>query len=163
VAEKPAADEETADDNDAESEHPEPTSETKEAETDVTSPTTATNGEQKVPIRAKEPRGEGVPNYKSRASESGNWRQSSGEHRGGSRGGHPPSGPRRGGGPPRGPRNEGGRPPRANGSGPATVHQAQPPQSGGSEPSTPTPDEDGWTTVPNKSRRGQSGRPSIAL
>lgn len=108
--------------------------------------------EQNLPTRPREPR-ETVANPKSRATESGNWRSASGgETRAPSRGGHIPSGPRRGSNVPRGPRNE-GRLPRSNGSGPA------PPQSPvvDQSPSTPTVDEDGWTTVPNKGRRG--GRP----
>lgn len=119
-------------------------------------------GDQKLPVRAREPRQprDDVANVKSRAAESGNWRRPSGmEQRTPSRGGHVPSGPRRGGGAPRAPRGDSARPPRANGSGPASVHQDQAPQSATTEqsPSTPTMDEDGWTTVPNKSRRG--GRP----
>ncbi|KAK1751615.1 hypothetical protein QBC47DRAFT_307412 [Echria macrotheca] len=113
------------------------------------------SSEQKLPVRPREPK-ETVANPKSRATESGNWRSASGgdSRGGGSRGGHIPSGPRRGSGVPRGPRNE-GRPPRTNGSG---AGQTQPPQSPtvDSAPSTPTVDEDGWTTVP-KGRRG--GRP----
>ncbi|AEO69121.1 a70622a1-be73-4846-95c3-ef8d33556345 [Thermothielavioides terrestris] len=115
-----------------------------------TAPSQATN-ERKIPIRPREPRE--AP--KSRAVESGNWRQPSGEQRAPSRGGHAlPSGPRRGG-PPRGPRDS-ARPPRSNGNGPAP----QQPQSPNVDqaPSTPTVDEDGWTTVPNKGRRGQSNR-----
>lgn len=113
--------------------------------------------EQKIPTRPREPREprENVQNPKSaRAAESGNWRSASSEQKG-PRGA--PTGPRRGGaGGPRGGRfAEGGRPPRANG-GQAAASQA----TGAGEPSTPTQDEDGWTTVaaPNKSRRGQ-GRP----
>jgi translation initiation factor 4B len=118
------------------------------------------NGDQKVPIRTREPKEpkEAVANPKSRATESGNWRSASGDQRAPSRGGHIPSGPRRGGGVPRGPRSDAGRPPRANG-GPASSQQGQVPQSPttAETPSTPTVDEDGWTTVPNKGRRG--GRP----
>ncbi|KAL2017874.1 hypothetical protein VTK56DRAFT_1578 [Thermocarpiscus australiensis] len=116
-----------------------------------------TSNEQKIPIRPREAREAAAP--KSRAVESGNWRQPSGEHRGPSRGGHIPSGPRRGG-PSRGPRSDAGRPPRSNGNGPAP----QQPQSPSVEqtPSTPIVDEDGWTTVPNKSRRGQSNRPIVS-
>jgi translation initiation factor 4B len=118
------------------------------------------NGDQKVPIRTREPREpkDAVANPKSRATESGNWRSASGDQRAPSRGGHIPSGPRRGGGVPRGPRSDAGRPPRANG-GPASSQQGQVPQSPttAETPSTPTVDEDGWTTVPNKGRRG--GRP----
>ncbi|KAL2135448.1 hypothetical protein VTI74DRAFT_8434 [Chaetomium olivicolor] len=111
---------------------------------------TEASGEQKLPVRAREPRE--AP--KSRAVESGNWRS---EPRATPRGGHAPSAPRRGG-PARGPRDA-ARPPRANGSGPAP----QQPQSPSVEqaPATPTVDEDGWTTVtvPSKGRRGQSNRP----
>lgn len=119
------------------------------------------DGEQKAAARPREPRGEprgdAAPGFKSRAVESGNWRQASaGEHRGGSRGGHIPSGPRRGGGgPPRGPRNDRsdtGRQSRVNGSGPAHQSQAESSESG-----AVTVDEDGWTIVPNKNRRGGGG------
>lgn len=99
---------------------------------------------------------------KSRATESGNWRSASGDQRAPARGAHAPGAPRRGGGPPRGPRSDAGRPPRANGSGPALapVPQQQPAQAaagstGDQSPSTSTVDEDGWTTVPNKARRGR--------
>jgi len=105
--------------------------------------------------RPQEPR-ENVQNFKSRATDSGNWRQPSGEQRG-SRG-PVPSGPRRGGGPPRGPRHDGPRPPRSNGGPAPPVHQAQPPQQAAeAEPSGP--DEDGWERVPNKGRRNQRTRP----
>lgn len=119
-------------------------------------------GEQKLPVRSREPRPprEDVANVRSRAAESGNWRRpSGGEQRAPSRGAHVPSGPRRGASNLRvRPRGDSARPPRANGSGPASVHQDQPPQSATEQsPSTPTMDEDGWTTVPNKGRRG--GRP----
>lgn len=118
---------------------------------------TSQDGEQRGPPR---PRGEGAPAQKpSRAAESGNWRRGSGEQRGGSaRGGHIPSGPRRGGGPPRGPRNDGGRPPRVNGSGSGPARQSQAPDA----PPTPTTDEDGWTMVPGKGRRGQNSRAPIS-
>ncbi|KXX74190.1 putative RNA-binding protein sce3 [Madurella mycetomatis] len=113
------------------------------------------SGEQKIPIRPREAR-EGGAGPKSRATESGNWRQASGEQRAPSRGGHAPSGPRRGGAP-RGPRSDAGRPPRSNGNN-AALQQPQSP-SVEQSPSTPTVDEDGWTMVPNKSRRGQGNRP----
>lgn len=137
--------------------------------------------DQKLPVRTREPREpkEHVQNYKSRAAESGNWRSSSAEHtpreeyrggrsegrgegRGGGRG--VPSGPRRGSGPPRGPREGGGRGGyRANGGPPPAVQQPNPPQSKGDDAetvSTPTQDEDGWTTVPAKQKgRGQGTRP----
>ncbi|KAK4241875.1 hypothetical protein C8A03DRAFT_29904 [Achaetomium macrosporum] len=112
----------------------------------------ATN-EQKVPIRSREPRE--AP--KSRALESGSWRQPTGEQRAPSRGSHGPSAPRRG--PPRGPRDT-ARPPRSNGSG-ATPQQPQSP-SVEQTPPTPTVDEDGWTTVPNKGRRGQGNRAIVS-
>ena len=123
-------------------------------------PAAAENGEQKVPIRPREPReprgprGDDFVKPQSRATESGNWRSASAEHRGGARGGGAPRGGPRGGGVPRGPRNDGGRPPRANGAAPAQATPATP-----SEPDTPKTDEDGWTTVtvPAKGRRG--GRP----
>ncbi|KAL2262126.1 hypothetical protein VTK26DRAFT_2393 [Humicola hyalothermophila] len=125
------------------------------AEDAKTAPAEAAAGEaaneQKIPVRTREPRE--AP--KSRAVESGNWRQASGEPRGPSRSGHVPAGPRRGGGP-RGPRNDAARPPRSNGNGPSS----QTPQSPSVEqaPTTPTVDADGWTTVPNKGRRGHSNR-----
>ncbi|PNY27008.1 RNA-binding protein sce3, partial [Tolypocladium capitatum] len=107
------------------------------------------SGEQKVPIRTREPREpkEQVSNPKSRAAEAGNWRWASGEQRT-NRG--PPGGPRggRGGGAPRGPRGE-GRGGRANGS------PAQTPTTDGEAPTKQ--EEDGWTTVPNK--KGRQGRP----
>lgn len=102
---------------------------------------------QDMPIRSRGPR-EGAPPIKTRATESGNWRQSAGELRS-PRGG---SGPRRGGnGPGRGSRYEGARGgPRANGS-QSTQQPATPTTA---DPGTPVQEEDGWTTVPNKSRRG---------
>lgn len=109
--------------------------------TEAASPT-----EQKVPIRQREPR----EPLKTRATESGNWRQSSGEHRG-SRG--TPTGPRRAGGPSRGGRHDGQRPPRANG---GRDSQPSTPISAGPEP---TADEDGWTTV-KKARGG--ARPIVS-
>lgn len=113
--------------------------------------------DQKVPVRNREPQEpkDSVSNPKSRAAEAGNWRSPSGEQRG-PRG--PPSGQRggRGGGPPRGPRGE-GRPPRQNG--PAN-QQNQAPAAAEADTAKgdgPAPDEDGWTTVPNK--KGRQGRP----
>lgn len=102
---------------------------------------------------------EDVQNFKSRASESGNWRTASGEQRGG-RGGQVPSGPRRGSGAPgRGGRHDGPRP--ARNGGPAPVNQTQPPQAGGEDvsPQKTGPDADGWETVtaPVKGRRTQRG------
>ena len=123
---------------------------------------TSQDGEQKGAARPREPRGEGAPAPKSRAVESGNWRRGSGEQRGGSRGGaHIPSGPRRGGGAPRGPRGDGGRGgSRVNGSGAGPARQPQP--ASGDAPGTPTTDEDGWTTVPNKNRRGPNTRAPVS-
>ncbi|KAL0931174.1 RNA recognition motif containing protein [Colletotrichum truncatum] len=97
----------------------------------------------------KEPR----ENAKSRANESNNWRSASSGERG-PRG--PPTGPRRGGpGGPRGGRFEGGaRPPRSNG-GPAASQQPSTPAADGE--AAPVED-DGWTTVPNKSRRNVGPR-----
>ncbi|KAK4217876.1 putative RNA-binding protein sce3 [Rhypophila decipiens] len=150
-------------------EEPAPVAESTEAAKEE-KPTTEeeTGGEQKQPVKAREPREprpprDDVANVKSRAAEASSWRRPSGtEQRAPSRGAHAAGGPRRGGErAPRGPRGDTARPPRANGSGPASVHQDQPPQSATSEqsPSTPTVDEDGWTTVtvPQKGRRG--GRP----
>ncbi|XP_044717497.1 RNA recognition motif domain-containing protein [Hirsutella rhossiliensis] len=97
------------------------------------------SAEQKVPIRSQEPREpkDQVANPKSRAAEAGSW-----------------SGPRggRGGGAPRGARVE-GRGGRTNGS------PTQPAAPAGESPveSPNSPDEDGWTTVPNK--KGRQGRP----
>ncbi|KAJ6785200.1 hypothetical protein PWT90_01611 [Aphanocladium album] len=99
--------------------------------------------EKQLPVRSREPREpkEGVPNYKSRATEAGNWRSASGEQRGprgGSRGGR--------GGAPRGGRND-TRGPRANGA----QQSATPSEAGDAT----TVDEDGWTTVPKKGRQGR--------
>jgi translation initiation factor 4B len=120
----------------------------------------AESGEQKVPIRTREPReprgprGDDFVKPPTRATESGNWRSASAEQRGGPRGGGARGGPR-GGAAPRGARNDGGRPPRANGAAPAQGA----PAATAAEPETPKTDEDGWTTVtlPVKGRRG--GRP----
>lgn len=134
----------------------------------------AENGEQKVPVRTREPReprepreargprepreprGDAFANAQTRATESGNWRSATAE-RGGARGGGAPRGAR-GGGVPRGPRNDGGRPPRANGAAPATSVEGA-----AGEPETPKTDADGWTTVtlPTKGRRG-GGRPIVS-
>ncbi|KAL1864403.1 hypothetical protein VTK73DRAFT_5902 [Phialemonium thermophilum] len=126
--------------------------------------TSAQNGEQKVPSRPREPRGESAASNRSpRAFESGNWRQPSGEQRSGGRGGHIPSGPRRGG-PPRGPRGESGRPPRGgvNGNGPTTPRQPQTPQTPTTAEADPAaPEEEGWTVV-NKARRSQNVRPPVS-
>lgn len=101
------------------------------------------NDEQKVPVRNREPRD--AP--KSRANEASSWR-SSGNDRG-PRGG---AGPRGG----RGGRGGGMREARA---GPLRSNGAAPQQASASpdaEPATPTADDDGWTTVPNK--KGRQGR-----
>lgn len=114
-------------------------------------------GERKGPQQPRAPR-ENVQNFKSRATESGNWRSASGESRGG-RGGQVPSGPRRGsGGPGRGGRHDGPRPARNGGAPP--VHQAQPPSAAGEDapPKQAGPDAEGWETVPNKGRRAPRGR-----
>ncbi|KAI0014031.1 hypothetical protein F4779DRAFT_202892 [Xylariaceae sp. FL0662B] len=120
-------------------------------------------GDQKVPTRPRE----SIQNAKSRASESHNWRTSSGEQRHG-RGGYVNAPRGRGeargrGGPPRGPRgNHEGRGPRANGNSPASITQ-QPAQV--TSPTTeaeaevaPAQDPDGWTKVPAKGRRNQGTR-----
>ncbi|KAK7711059.1 Eukaryotic translation initiation factor 4B [Diaporthe eres] len=103
----------------------------------------------------------------SRAVESGNWRQSTGER--GGRGGFSGRGERRGGGGPRGGRGFDERQPsrgsrgyeerqfsRGGGRG---LEERQPSRRGGepSTPTTPTVDEDGWTTVSGaaKNRRGR--------
>ncbi|PHH73560.1 hypothetical protein CDD82_5387 [Ophiocordyceps australis] len=118
---------------------------------------------------AREPREpkDQVSNYKSRAAEAGNWRSASNEQRlgrgpsGGGRGG------RGGGGGGRGSRFD-NRGPRSNGS-PAHHHhhhhqqqagqqhsQQAAGQTGGGEAASKqanAPDEEGWTTVPNKKGR----------
>ncbi|KAF5716399.1 translation initiation factor eIF-4B [Fusarium mundagurra] len=102
------------------------------------------NGEQKVPIRNREPR-EGAP--KSRATEASSWRSASSNEQRGPRGGAGPRGGRGGRG---GIREARAGPLRSNGS------AAQQPASTDAEPATPTADDDGWTTVPNK--KGRQGR-----
>ncbi|OAA67074.1 translation initiation factor 4b [Niveomyces insectorum RCEF 264] len=109
--------------------------------------------------RPREPK-EQVQNPKSRATDSGNWRQPSGEQRG-PRG--PGNGPRRGSGAPRGPRNEGARhdgprPPRANGGQNGPQSQPSTPKIPQEENGPSGPDEEGWETVPNKGRRSQKPR-----
>ncbi|KAM0263620.1 hypothetical protein ACHAPA_008709 [Fusarium lateritium] len=123
----------------------EPKAETAEtAEAAETAETAETaNGEQKVPIRNREPR---EPAPKSRANESSSWRSASNDQRG-PRGGGP-----RGG---RGGRGGGIRearvgPLRSNGS------AAQQPASNDAEPATPTAEDDGWSTVTSK--KGRQGR-----
>ncbi|KAI1484248.1 hypothetical protein K445DRAFT_7020 [Daldinia sp. EC12] len=111
--------------------------------------------EHKVPVRSRE----GAPNTKSRATESGNWRTSSGEQRQG-RGGYVNAPRGRGdargrGGAPRGPRgNFEGRGGRANGhSEPRSPQQPTQPSSPAPEAeAAPVADPDGWTTVPAKGR-----------
>lgn len=127
------------------------------AATAAAATTESPNG-QKVPIRAKEPR-EDTPAAKTRAAESGNWRQPSGEQRG-HRGGHRgDNGPRRGGGAPRGPRHDGPRPPRTNGGAGGPPSQPSTPKGGPEEGGEAKgPDEEGWETVPNKGRRSQKPR-----
>ncbi|KAK7421850.1 Eukaryotic translation initiation factor 4B [Neonectria magnoliae] len=116
------------------------------------------NGEQKVPVRTREPREPREPrspreprdNVKSRAAESSSWRSAGSEQRGprgGARGG-------RGGGASRGSRND-TRPARANGSS-AQQTAAVPSGAADSEPSTPAVEDDGWTTVPRKARGGRA-------
>ncbi|KAI6092506.1 hypothetical protein F4821DRAFT_253956 [Hypoxylon rubiginosum] len=157
-AEKAAADAEKAKAEPVEEAVAETSEEPKEGE--------AQNGaatEQKVPVKPKE----NVQNAKSRASESrasesGNWRTSSGEQRGG-RGGYVNArgrGDARGrGGAPRGPRgNFEGRPPRANGSSPAASQQPTQTSSPAPEaeapaaPAAPAKTEDGWSVVTNKGK-----------
>lgn len=124
----------------------------KEAEAAAPEGQNGGDGEQKAPLRPREPK-ENVQNAKSRATESGNWRSASGDQRGAR--GPIPSGPRRGGGAPRGPR-DGPRAPRANGSSAPAGQQA--PAQSSAEPAQKTTDEEGWETVPNKGRRNQRGR-----
>ncbi|ROT38479.1 hypothetical protein SODALDRAFT_323952 [Sodiomyces alkalinus F11] len=130
---------------------PEGEEKTGEAAKDTQNGAAAGAAAQKVPVRSRGGR-EGAPPIKTRAAESGNWRQSSGELR--SPRGHGPPGPRRGGGAPRGSRYEGGgsgRGSRANGS----QGGQQPATPTTAEPGTPVQEEDGWTTVSvNKGRRG---------
>jgi translation initiation factor 4B len=122
------------------------------ADADKESKTTeAGASDEKIPVRSKGPR-EGAPPLKTRPSDTGNWRQASGELR------SPrvaPSGPRRGGGgPARGGRSDGPRPPRANGSPTTQAASAE----GDAEPSTAPVEDEGWTTVivPKKGRGGRS-------
>ncbi|KAK0630563.1 hypothetical protein B0T17DRAFT_507023 [Bombardia bombarda] len=136
-----------------------PAAEAKAAPQEGATPATDASTTQKAPARTREPREPRVPkedvaNPKTRAAESGNWRRGGGEQRESSRGAHA-GGPRRGPGAPRPPRSDSGRLPRANGSGPAAAPTA------GAEEGAPAPkkEDDGWTTVPNKARRGQSNRP----
>lgn len=103
--------------------------------------------EQKMPLRPKETKEPKEPRepFKSRATESGSWRGGDRTSRG------PPSGPRerRGGGAPRGGR--GG------------LEERQPSRRGGepSTPTTPSVDDDGWTTVP-AGAKGRRGRPVVS-
>lgn len=123
-------------------ESPKATEPEKAEDAEATEATEASsNGaEQKLSVRTKEPR---EPAAKSRAAESGSWRQSSGDRT--PRG--PPSAPRerRGGGAPRGGR--GGLEERQS------SRRGEP-----STPTTPVVDEDGWTTVPAGAKR-RGGRP----
>ncbi|KAF4506328.1 hypothetical protein G6O67_006425 [Ophiocordyceps sinensis] len=119
--------------------------------------------EQKVPIRSQEPREPREPrelkdqtaNPKSRAAEAGSWRSASTEQRA-NRGAHSGLRGGRGGGAPRGARVE-GRGGRANGSPTQQSQQSQAPAGESSAESPKSPEEDGWTTVPNK--KGRQGRP----
>ncbi|RGP63027.1 hypothetical protein FSPOR_8827 [Fusarium sporotrichioides] len=101
------------------------------------------NGEQKVPVRTREPRE--AP--KSRANEASSWRSTGSDQRG-PRGGAGPRGGRGGRG---GIREARTGPLRSNGAAPQQA-SASP----DAEPATPTADDDGWTTVPNK--KGRQGR-----
>ncbi|ROW17784.1 hypothetical protein VPNG_00880 [Cytospora leucostoma] len=116
------------------------TTEPEKAEVAEATEAGSNGAEQKLSVRTKEPR---EPAVKSRAAESGSWRQSSGDRA--PRG--PPSAPRerRGGGAPRGGR--GGLEERQS------SRRGEP-----STPTTPVVDEDGWTTVPAGAKR-RGGRP----
>lgn len=121
------------------------------------------SGDQKLPVRArepKEPRGENVANLKSRATDSGNWRNASAGDRGAPRGAPASGGPRRGGAAGRGGamggRSESGRGPRANGTGPTQAAPQSPVVD--QAPTTPKPDDDGWTTVAPVSKGRRGGR-----
>ncbi|KAI1331313.1 hypothetical protein F5Y16DRAFT_395752 [Xylariaceae sp. FL0255] len=118
--------------------------------------------EERLPTRPRD----SAQNPKSRATESGNWRTSSGEQRQG-RGGYVNAPRGRGdargrGGAPRGPRGDRGdrsdregRGPRANGNPQAGAPQ-HPAQAAAVAPegdAAPSQDPDGWTTVPAKGRR----------
>ncbi|KAI1769599.1 hypothetical protein GGR53DRAFT_461319 [Hypoxylon sp. FL1150] len=150
AAEKAAAEEEKAKTEPVEEAVAETSEEPKEGE--VQNDEAA---EQKAPVRPKE----NVPNPKSRATESGNWRTSSGEQRSG-RGGYVNArgrGDARGrGGAPRGPRgNYEGRPQRTNGSSSASAQQpvqASSPAPEAEAPAAPANAEEGWTTVANKGK-----------
>ncbi|KAF4458177.1 hypothetical protein F53441_28 [Fusarium austroafricanum] len=128
-------------------ETPETTQEATEPKAEAAEAAEAANGEQKVPIRNREPR-EGAP--KSRANEASSWRSASNDQRG-PRGGAGPRGGRGGRG--GGMRDARAGPLRSNGS---AAQQQQQPASTDAEPATPTADDDGWTTVPNK--KGRQGR-----
>ncbi|KAK2604939.1 hypothetical protein N8I77_007829 [Diaporthe amygdali] len=121
----------------------------------------AANTTEKSATRSRE------PTAASRATESGNWRSSTGER--GSRGGFSGRGERRGGGAPRGGRGFDERQPSRGGrgyeerqasrGGGRGLEERQPSRRGGepSTPTTPVVDEDGWTTVSTaaKNRRGR--------
>ncbi|EFY84203.1 RNA recognition motif containing protein [Metarhizium acridum CQMa 102] len=123
--------------------------ETKSAENEADEKQNGASTEQKGAPRSRESR-EPKEAFKSRATESGNWRSASNDQRV-PRG--PPGGGRGRGGAARGHRNEGRGGPRANG---ARDQQASAAQGAGEGETTPV-DEDGWTTVPNK--KGRQGRP----
>ncbi|KAI1265081.1 hypothetical protein F5Y18DRAFT_56996 [Xylariaceae sp. FL1019] len=123
----------------------------------------ATEATEDVPSDEKSPKPKDtVPNTKSRATGSDNWRTSSGEQRQG-RGGYVNArgrGDARGrGGAPRGPRGgayEGGRGARSNGNAPAPTSQQPAPASPAAATegeAAPPQDPDGWTTVSTKGRR----------
>lgn len=138
-----------------------------EAAPDAAAPETekTENGEnaadtsEKAPLRA--------PAAAPSRAESGNWRSSTAER--GSRGGYAGRGERRGGGGPRGGRGFDERQPSRGGrgyeerqfsrGGGRGLEERQPSRRGGepSTPTTPTVDEDGWTTVSGaaKNRRGR--------
>ncbi|KAI0180241.1 hypothetical protein GGR52DRAFT_234487 [Hypoxylon sp. FL1284] len=160
AAEKAAADAEKAK-AEAVEEKAEPVAEAKEEQGDEGAQNTGAT-EQKVPVRPKE----NVQNPKPRASDSGNWRTSSGEQRQG-RGGYVNAqrgrgDPRGRGGAPRGPRNGNyeARSPRANGNPPASPQQpTETPSSPAAEAeAAPAQDQGGWTTVSKGSRRNQGTR-----
>ncbi|RFN52516.1 hypothetical protein FIE12Z_3277 [Fusarium flagelliforme] len=99
--------------------------------------------QQKVPIRNREPRE--AP--KSKANEASSWRSAGNDQRG----------PRGGAGPRGGRGGRGGM--REARTGPLRSNGAAPQQTAASpdaEPATPTAEDDGWTTVPNK--KGRQGR-----
>lgn len=165
AAEKAAAEEEAAQatntNGDAEkSDAPGTTEAATAAETKTENGENAADASEKAPARAPA----AAP---SRATESGNWRSSTSER--GSRGGFSGRGERRGGGGARGGRGFDERQPSRGGrgyeerqfsrGGGRGLEERQPSRRGGepSTPTTPTVDEDGWTTVSGaaKNRRGR--------